>query len=161
MEEFFDIILNGPLMIVIPLVITGGLVWVFYYFIFPIMDKNEKLIENNEKLQNTLNDEVKNISKNINEYSEIANTLTDIERDITDLVKFYPKIEDELKRTTGKISEIREFLTGSRRNIDNTAQIIGILKSLESVERSIEVIKERQITQAGVLSNISNSLNSK
>ena len=52
---------------------------------------------------------------------------------------------------------MKEYLTASRRNIDNTALIVGILRSLEALDRSIETIKERQITQAGILASMSNS----
>ena len=163
MEELLQIILNGPLIIVIPLVIALGLVWVLYYFVFPIIEKNENLIEENQKLNDSLTGEIKVIKSELeNIFKSISNLklLEDIEEDTSELSKLYPKIENEISKVSGKILEIKEYTTSSRRSIDNTAQIIGILKSLESLERSIEIIKERQITQAGVLSSISSNFNS-
>jgi len=165
-DDFLQLLLNGPMVIIIPLIITAGLVWVIYYFVFPIIDKNEKLLEENQKLNEIINTDIKRIQldlDNINK-SIVSNDnkkeIEELEYDVRILVKDYPKIEGEITKVISKINEIKDYLSASRRNIDNTSQIIGILKSLESLERSIEIIKERQITQAGVLSSISNSMSS-
>jgi predicted nuclease with TOPRIM domain len=163
MEELLQIILSGPLVIVIPLVITMGLVWVMYYFVFPIVDKNEKLLEENQKLTDNLINEMKSMKSDIDTILKSVSDvhlLEDIEEETSTLAKSCPKIEYDVSKITGKISELKEYLSSSRRNVDTTAQIIGILKSLESLERSIEIIKERQITQAGVLSHISSNSSS-
>ncbi len=159
MDEFLQLILAGPMTIVIPLIITCGLVWIMYYFVFPIIEKNDKLNE-------MVTDEIKQIQSELNNISKVilANDnkkiLEELDDEINTLIKDYPKIEGEISKVVSKVNEIKEYFTSSRRNIDSTAHIIGILKSIESLERSIEIIKERQITQAGVLSNISNNMNS-
>ncbi len=166
MDEFLQLLLSGPMSIVIPFIITCGLVWVIYYFVFPIMEKNGILLKENEKLNQLLSNDIKQVKAELSSIhstvlsSDNKKILEELEDEINRLMRDYPKIEGEISKVISKVNEMKEYFNSSRRNIDNTAQIIGILKSLESLERSIEIIKERQITQAGVLSNISNNMSS-
>ena len=164
MEELLQIILNGPLTIVVPFIITSGLVWVIYYFVFPILEKNDKLIEETKKLNVIIDTDIKYIKSELDNINrsimsiDNKKLLEELESDISELIDDYPKIEVELNKVISKIMELKDYMSSSKRTIDNTAQIIGILKSLESLERSIETIKERQTTQAAILSVISNNI---
>lgn len=157
MEQILQLLLSGPMAIVIPVIVTLGLLWVIYYFVFPILEKNDKLLEENEKLNEIVINEIKNIKEQVkvildsisnNKYNEL---LEEIEEEIKLTTNNYPKLKEEIIKIISKLNEIKEHIISSRRNIDTTSQIISILKNLEIIERSIELVKERQLTHHNII----------